>query len=454
MTMVWTPRCPSMLAQPCFTVSELSLLPQRTPLLPQTYTSISRCAASRTRITALSRNRLSKESSSAPTTHEQPLSPPDLDTRSPLERFRTKPKKPLSVTDLVSPAWCELQYSFVLTRFGRKPRTQAMKQGSKVHKVLEEQVHTFVPVQTASKEDRFGLRIWNVIQGLRTLRETGMTRELEIWGVLEGQLVCGVIDEVSYKCPDTRFEEELVKTAAEKTGEMASQSQRNIANYFAPVDTAAVPGTQATRPVYIADVKTRGVKSLPSGASLRPTKMQLMLYKKMLQSLAQNDVDADVVFARYSLNPLQPFTITEVAGMDSSQADETDFPSETPGFVADMETHTNLSALWSLMISEFAETFTGVSDVLRAEFRHSKDGDVIGSELFVYEKGTIEEYIAREMGWWKGERPAVGVEVEEAFKCRSCDFADECEWRKSKIQEATENHRRRVAGRGKVEVVG
>ncbi|KAK1918901.1 hypothetical protein P3342_001030 [Pyrenophora teres f. teres] len=40
------------------------------------------------------------------------------DTRSPLERFRTKPKKPLSVTDLISPAWCELQYFTPLASLG------------------------------------------------------------------------------------------------------------------------------------------------------------------------------------------------------------------------------------------------------------------------------------------------------------------------------------------------
>ena len=66
---------------------------------------------------------------------DAPLDPtpgvPDL--RSPLERFRTKPKKALSVTDLISPSWCELQYWYALTKCGKKRRTPAMRQGSKVH---------------------------------------------------------------------------------------------------------------------------------------------------------------------------------------------------------------------------------------------------------------------------------------------------------------------------------
>ncbi len=133
----------------------------------------------------------------------QPSNTPEgvPDTRSPLERFRTAPKKPLSVTDLISPSWCELQYWYTLTKHGRKKRTPAMKQGTVVHKSLEDQVHKTVPITIQSKEDAWGLRIWNTIQGLRTLRDRGMTRELEIWGVVDGQVISGVIDELSYLAP-------------------------------------------------------------------------------------------------------------------------------------------------------------------------------------------------------------------------------------------------------------
>ena len=64
-----------------------------------------------------------------------------------------------------------------------------------------------MPVTITIKEDSWGLRIWNVIQGLRTLRDTGRTRELEVWGILEGQVVNGVIDELSYDCPDPTYKE-------------------------------------------------------------------------------------------------------------------------------------------------------------------------------------------------------------------------------------------------------
>lgn len=81
------------------------------------------------------------------------------DERSPLQRFRSYPRKPLTVSDLTSGAWCELQYWYTLTRLpgGRRTRTAAMRQGSKVHQKLEDEVHTTVPIEIASKEDAFAL---------------------------------------------------------------------------------------------------------------------------------------------------------------------------------------------------------------------------------------------------------------------------------------------------------
>jgi exonuclease V len=365
------------------------------------------------------------------------------DTRPPLERFRTKPKKPLSVTDLVSPAWCELQYFYTLSKFGRKPRTQAMRNGSKIHQKLEDEVHTTVPVQVQTKEDRFALRMWNAISGLRCLRETGLTRELEVWGVLEGQVVNGVIDELSYECPDPVFEEQLEKAKAERDGGVVPlpPGQMSITEAFAKNrvqggESAMTDDSVLDRQIYIADVKTRSVRSKPAGASLRPTWMQLMLYRKLLESLSLNTVDAGTVFARYDVKPLEPLTSTfleEIGGIGPDNE-----PSNYP----------NLLSLWALLVTEMQATLppTSLSSILRAEFRYAKTGDVIGSELTVYEDEIIDTYISEEMAWWKGTREAKGVQMEEAFKCRICDFSENCSWRKTKVEEATEKSRlRRIA---------
>jgi exonuclease V len=379
----------------------------------------------------------------APPSTPQAVGGAQNDTRPPLERFRTKPKKPLSVTDLVSPAWCELQYLYTLSKFGRKPRTQAMRTGSRIHQKLEDLVHTTVPIQVQSKEDRFGLRMWNVISGLRCLRETGLTRELEVWGIIEGQVVNGVIDELSYECPDSALEERLEKGRAEKDGRVLPPGQLTIAQTFAKASqTDGNPWTgklEPDRSIFLADVKTRSVNSIPTGASLRPTWMQLMLYRKLLESLSHNAVDAETVFGRYDVRPLESFTTTflqEISNIGPSN-EATSFP--------------NLLSLWSLLITETQATLPpeSLSPILRAEFRYAKTGDIIGSELTVYDTEIVNKYITEEMAFWKGSREAKGVDVEEAFKCRICDFAEDCSWRKTKVEEATEKSRLRKLAREK-----
>ncbi|KAM0127380.1 hypothetical protein ACHAO1_009553 [Botrytis cinerea] len=410
--------------------------------------------------------------------------PAPHDTRSPLERFRTAPKKPLSVTDLVSPAWCELQYWYTLTKLGRRKQTPAMKQGSAVHKVLEDQVHRSVQIEIQTKEDAWGLRIWNVIQGLRTLRETGLTRELEIWGTIDGLVVNGVIDELSYICPDVEMEgsilEETEKTGQKKSRKRAKKKksppadQITLSSFFSAMDGSSI--SEATRvkirkqsdKVYICDVKSRGVRTLPNDAAFRPTRVQLMLYHHLLSNLATNSVDFSVLAARYGLDKSKPFSDTFIAQVGSMNEDddgiyqdaleeqEDSAPGSSQDSMSVLLAHNSLNALWSVMISEFQITFPNGAEslgrILKTEYRSRDDGEIVGIKTISMDNDELNSYLEEELRWWKGEREAKGVQLDEAFKCRSCDFAEECEWRLQKVVEATEKARM-MKSRGKKSVV-
>ncbi|THZ52019.1 hypothetical protein D6C90_01423 [Aureobasidium pullulans] len=498
-----------------------------------------------------------------------PEQPDPMDPRSPIDRFRTPPKKNLSVTDIVSPAWCELQYWYSLTKYGRVRRTAAMKQGSSVHKVLEEQAATVLPVDTIkllverilkeelkavvatdtvqqvvqkaldqekrtavpldvvgglihqvlekgklepvavdtvsasvhkatgaqvqkaisvdveTKEDAFGLRIWNIIQNLRTLRTTGMAREFETWAVIEGQVVNGIIDELSYDCPDEDFEADIIQkreeTKAPKRGrpkkqKVVPESQTNLNTFFtgsqkAETDDSAWLGNpHHNRRIYITDVKTRGSRSMPKGeASFRPTSMQLMMYHRMLSLLASNSVPAEQVFTRYSVDSSASFSDMFIAQLGSIETDlhsgsveHSDLPvHEGQDPIDELLAHNSLDKLWSLMISEFQLTIpfsnkpsspSPIGDVLRAEFRASGSGSVIGSKTFAYDSDVLDAYLKKTMAWWNGERMPKGVEIEEAFKCRMCEFAEVCTWRKDKVEEGIRKSRLRNQGKKKSDV--
>lgn len=331
-----------------------------------------------------------------------------------------------------------------------------MKQGSAVHKTLEDQIHTTVKVDVGSKEDAWGLRIWNVIQGLNTLREGGMTRELEVWGVLDGCVVNGVIDEVSHLCPDREMEE------AEYRGkDQPAADQARITDFLnSQPGTLETKNVKNTPKVYLTDVKTRGVKSLPQGASFRPTLMQLMLYRRLLCDLATGNVDPDVIFDRYALRPDEPFTdsfIAQIGNLNGNDAftAAADEELRSQGLPPEMSSqdslttllsHNSLRSLWSLMISEFARTMPAgrksIGAVLKAEYRSQADGAILGAKTFVNDEGVMERYLREEMRWWRGEREAKGVVVEEAYKCGYCEFAEECVWRRDKIEE----HRGKMRG--------
>lgn len=335
-----------------------------------------------------------------------------------------------------------------------------MRQGSAVHRALEEQVHTIVPITVQTKEDAWGLRMWNVIQDLRTLRATGMTRELEVWGVIDGQVINGVIDEVSYTCPDYQLEAELI-AKKDGTKKAPPPSQQTIDEYFG---TRRPNGTNHNfyqkppsekRKIYLTDVKTRSRPSLPAGAAMRPTLMQLMLYRSLFTSLAANSVPADTIFDRYSLNASIPFSdafIAEISNLDFNFSDSAGLGSDDgvaalssqSDAINELHQHNNLTLLWQLMIQEFAHTVPSsdcVGDVLRAEFILARDQSVLGSKCFAYDEEVLNGYVREEMKWWRGEREAKGVDVEEAYKCRMCDFAEDCTWRKEKIEEAIGKHR-------------
>lgn len=390
------------------------------------------------------------------------------DARSPLERFRTAPKKALSVTDLISPSWCELQYWYTLTKHGRTRRTPAMRQGSAVHKTLEDQVYQTVAVDIQSKEDAWGLRIWNIIQGLKTLRETGMTRELEVWGVVDGLVVNGIIDELSYICPDRELEEEVTAmTAHGKTSKVIPQADQPTItdflesaggqNFKDGVVRSLRSLIEKTSKIYLTDVKTRGAKSIPKGASFRPTLMQLMLYHRLLSDLATDKVNTSVLFNRYGLDDSASFSdefIAQIGGLNevfydapSDPADGQDLPVSSQDSIELLLGHNSIRQLWSLMIQEFQRTMPAgidsIGKVLKAEYRDQVDGSILGIKTFLYDADVMQTYLDDELSWWKGEREAQGVCIEEAYKCRICEFAEECTWRQAKIDEATQAHRTR-----------
>lgn len=397
-----------------------------------------------------------------------------------------------------------------------------MMQGSAVHKVLEDEVHTTVPVDIATKEDGWALRIWNVIQGLRTLRQFGLTRELEVWGLVEGEIVTGIIDQLSYICPDPKLEATAASHYAETEAARAAlpEYQMSISDYFMasgagktldeiwkqPDESATTTKTNISADVdrldsdysylqvprvFITDIKTRASRSVPTikSTGFRPTHLQLQLYYHILnRSVTSDDVTMQLIADRYDLDPERPFSdafIAEVGGLNDEFFDASSSPisSSDPDFLAGgssqdsvsiLLSHNNLNSLWDLMKKHLRYTFlptshhqdvapsvpaktqpdslamypTVVSPVLTAKYlsstKASEDGvpDELGSRSFLFDPSDLTSYTSDQLRWWRGDRAPRGVEVFDAWKCRICDFREECDWRISREYEFATRRRR------------
>ncbi|KAI1321676.1 exonuclease V [Xylariaceae sp. FL0255] len=376
---------------------------------------------------------------------EQPFPTVKGEALTPLQRFRAFPKRPLTVSDVVSGAWCELQhfYTLALLPHGRKTRNAAMRGGSRVHQTLEDEVHQTVRVEITTKEEAFALRLWNVIQGLRTLRETGLTRELEVWGFIHREPVNGVIDQLSHKSPDANWEEELSNSSAPST------QQSSITDYLL---------SSSHKTVYLTDVKTRGSDKLPSGTAFRPARVQLLVYYRLLADMAADRLDYDAVLDRYGLDGSSRFSdafIAQIGNLhdeifydaDSAVAENTSDDSSSVDFIR----YRSVTQLITLLKSELKTTFPAgpesIGNLLAVEYRHRDDGRVLGKNTFLNDPEGLDAYIKHTLRWWRGEREPDGVAIEETYKCGWCEFAEGCQWRKDKEAEFLEKKRgSKVAG--------
>jgi len=510
--------------------------------------------------------------------------------------------------------WCEQQFYYVLKR-GFRTKTKAMVAGTKIHAKVEAEIHTFVPVETKTIEDIWGMRIWNMLQGVLSLKDGGVTRELEVWGWIEGVWVTGIIDEITFEenSPSTGLDKawstlepgasdetqtakvsegksesakyqgatniedvplielakprrgrsrrsksvdvagtgqvdssnpnsssvvetvgttspteaavELTKatpkiTRSKKTkggdpivqeqlltasdGSNLTQDssattsedaiteteelltngkniemdiveevvkvpkrrgrppknppspvstpkkshQQSLLSYLPPSEpTPEYPHPQA-RPVYISDLKTRNANSLPSSSSSQSTQtsIQLMLYHHLLSNLLTDDPANIIkkVAELHKLSPSEPFSdsfIAQIAGLDPT---ESSLPLDT------LLEHNSIEKLYALYHKILVNIVKSVKPELTAIYRWQSDASVIGCQKYTVDKPFLQRHIQNVMSWWKGERKTVGVEIEEAWKCRSCEFAEDCEWRLKKIDEGILERRRRKGLFGKV----
>ncbi|KAF8167402.1 exonuclease V a 5' deoxyribonuclease-domain-containing protein [Crassisporium funariophilum] len=281
-----------------------------------------------------------------PGEHEPPVresSPNSSDAGTP--KKKQSPKKQFrrrnifSVTDLVSPAWCEVQFDYGLR--GRRSRpietrpksfvssagktisvkeTVAKKndiitkQGQAVHKKLEREIKVEeIQVDVSTEETRWALRLVNMLACMKGMLVDGFTREIPVFGIVHEEIVIGVVDEVvkmpisdneglSTTSPKRPLGKASSRSPAKKPRTRSPSPQNRIDAYFQSskqgIDRTesekSITVLEARPPLsniyeagilHVRDSKTRSNRSLPPHQDTLPGRLQLMLYRRLLLEL-------------------------------------------------------------------------------------------------------------------------------------------------------------------------
>ncbi|KAA1467815.1 hypothetical protein DENSPDRAFT_354355 [Dentipellis sp. KUC8613] len=273
--------------------------------------------------------------------------------RSPFQQYRQW-RMSFSVSDLVSPAWCEVQFDYGL-RQGRSRKLadrpasftsakgkvinvahqvaemndKTQKRGTSIHKKLEKELRPVeIKVTTATKEEKWALRIVQMLACLDDLRDHGKCREMPVFGILHDAVIIGIIDEISFNLhteshSPTNYSPSNKRTTTsthdtpkkKRPRRSRSPTQSSIMPFLSPsalhrIRTPSPPPHLPSNPrtVYISDTKTRRTPDLPPDDDTLPARLQLMFYHALLSDILSPTFPFAKLWARFELDPYAPLS--------------------------------------------------------------------------------------------------------------------------------------------------
>ncbi|KAK9239805.1 exonuclease V [Lipomyces kononenkoae] len=215
-------------------------------------------------------------------------------------------------------------------------------------------------------------------------------------------------------------------------------------------DEALVDSIPTTaRKLRISDSKTRYIRQLPHESQQRSTYYQLLVYHRLLTDLTTGKFDFDrmttvlMLDADAELSDVFRKEIQQneyvTATLSAEILEENNHRSEE--YRALLLSIRTLREVWDALRLKFLEFAGATSDQMTVVYYWQGDGQVFAGIDYTYREEDLKEFVASSLSYWRGERDPNGVEVEDAYKCRSCSYAEHCLWRLEKIRESTERNR-------------
>ncbi|XP_073523916.1 exonuclease V isoform X2 [Phyllobates terribilis] len=289
----------------------------------------------------------------------------------PLEKYSFRY---VTVTDVCSQVWCEQQMVYKMEHPGivKPERAAAMSEGSSIHLARELEVHDVVTVATQTREDSWAIKFLNILAMIPVLQSGGRVREFPVFRELDGIFLVGVIDELGYS----------------SKGELE-----------------------------LRELKTRVSPTLPTSAQKRSHKIQVSLYKLLFDGMVSGGLQPDVFLQHLKLRPEQNLG-----------------PQVKEHAIKSGLTVSTFRDVLELTCLNLTYSDLPTIDSLKLEYCFQGDNSLLGSDEVTFEKEKILEEVTFYFSYWKGLREVQGIDIEDAWKCRRCEYSSICEWRARKTK--------------------
>ncbi|XP_018409603.1 PREDICTED: exonuclease V [Nanorana parkeri] len=282
----------------------------------------------------------------------------------------------LAVTDLCSQMWCEQQMVYKIEQPADllPEKTAAMNEGSSIHLARELEVHDVVSVTTRNREDSWAIKCLNILAMIPVLQSGGRIREFPVFGELDGIFMVGVIDELAYS----------------SSGELE-----------------------------LRELKTRATPTLPRLAQKRTHELQVCVYKLLFDGMVSGVLQSECLIQILNLRPEQ-----ELGPEVKEHAIQSGLTVSTLKDIIEL-------TFLNLTFSELPRI-----DSLKLEYCYQGDGAFLGCDIVNFKEKSVMEQVTFYLSFWKGQREIQGVDIEDTWKCRMCNYSNICEWRTQRTNTA------------------